>query len=211
MVTILFRTVIIYALLLCAMKIMGKRQIGELEISDLVTTLMLSELAVEPIADNNIPLLYAVIPILILISFEIITTFIATKSNLMKKFMIAKPSYLITKGRLQQQELAKSRMSINEFIGELRLKDVGDINNVNYAVLESNGQMSVFPKNPDSDAGIAHAIVIDGQICTESLQILGYDAEWLDNKLKNHNCTVKDTFLFTVDDCGNENFIRHER
>ena len=86
-----------------------------------------------------------------------------------------------------------------------------DINNVNYAVLESNGQMSVFPKNPDADAGIAHAIVIDGQICTESLQLLSHDKKWLNDKLAKRNCDVKNTFLFTVDDCGNENFIRRER
>ena len=211
MVTILFRTLIIYALLLCAMKIMGKRQIGELEISDLVTTLMLSELAVTPISDNNTPLLYAVVPILILISFEIITTFIATKSNMLKKFMIAKPSYIINRGQFQQKELEKARMSINEFIGELRLKDIGNIKNVNYAILESNGQMSVFPKNSEPNTDIAHSIVIDGQICPQSLNTLGYDETWLNQKLNEHNCQLSDVFLFTVDDAQNENFIRRER
>jgi len=211
MVTLLFRTLIIYALLLCAMKIMGKRQIGELEISDLVTTLMLSELAVTPISDNNTPLLYAVVPILILISFEIITTFISTKSNILKKLMIANPSYIIEKGRLRQNELTKARMSINEFIGELRLKDIGDIKNVNYAILESNGQMSVFPKTNELNTDIAHSIVIDGQICSKSLNILGFDEAWLNKKLNEYNCPLNDVFLFTVDDNQNENFIRRER
>jgi Predicted membrane protein len=211
MVTILFRTLIIYVLLLCAMKIMGKRQIGELEISDLVTTLMLSELAVTPISDNNTPLSHAVVPILILISFEIIATFISTKNNTLKKFMIAKPSYIINKGVLQQKELEKTRMSINEFIGELRLKDVGDIKNVNYAILESNGQMSVFLKNTDQTSTIAHSIVIDGQICEQSLISLGYNQKWLFKKLAEYNCPIKETFLFTIDDDKQENLIRRER
>lgn len=207
MVTIFFRTVIVYTLLLCAMKLMGKRQIGELEISDLVTTLMLSELAVSPISDNNIPLLHAIVPILILISFEIILTFITTKNNFLKKIMSTKPSYIIKKGILQQKELVKIRMSVDEFIGELRLKDTADIQDVDYAILESNGQMSVFPKNAN---GIAHSLVVDGDINLKNLQLLGHDEAWVMKKIQNHHCTLKDTFLFTVDDNGNENFIRRK-
>lgn len=208
MVTILFRTIIIYSLLLCAMKMMGKRQIGELEISDLVTTLMLSELAVAPIADNNIPLLYAIMPIFILISAEIILTFIITKSHILKKILSAKPSYIINKGQLQQHELEKIRMSVDEFIGELRLKDISDMKDVDYAILESNGKMSVFQKTGDIEKGIAHPLVIDGHVSPQNLQLIGRNESWLLKRIYNHKCTLAETFLFTIDDAGNENFIR---
>lgn len=210
MITIFFRTIIIYILLLLVIKLTGKRQIGELDISELVTALILSELAVSPISDNNIPLIHAVIPIIILLSLEIILTYTITKCNAFKNIISSKPSYLISKGILNQKELEKMRMSLDEFIGELRLKDINDINNVNYAILESNGKMAVFPKSEQPDNGIAHPIVIDGTIIKNNLQFIGQTEAWVLKKAANHKCDLSKVFLFTVDDNGNENFIRKE-
>lgn len=133
LVTIFARTVIIYILLLAVIRLMGKRQIGELEVSELVTTLLLSELASQPISDSNIPLLNAVVPILVLLTAEVILSYVLTKSKAAKKLLNGTPSILINKGVLDQKELNKSRISVEELMGELRLKDISDISAVNYA------------------------------------------------------------------------------
>ena len=99
-------------------------------------------------------------------------------------------------------------MSVDEFIGELRLKDVGDMKDVDYAIPESNGKMSVFQKTGDIEKGIAHPLVIDGHISPQNLQLVGRNESWLLKRIHNHKCTLADTFLFTIDDDGNENFIR---
>jgi uncharacterized membrane protein YcaP (DUF421 family) len=193
------------------MKFTGKRQIGELDVSDLVTTLMLSELAVAPIADNNIPLLFAVIPMILLLSFEIIITFITTKSNILKKILVAKPSYIIKNGKLEQKELEKVRINIDELIGELRLKNVCDIKNVDYAILESNGQLSVLPKSQNTTDGMAHAVIIDGCINKKALQIIKHDEHWLDKSIQKQGFSLKDVLLFTVSADGSENWIKKEQ
>ena len=142
MLTILIRTILIYLILLFVLRIMGKRQIGELDLTELVITLMLSELAVEPITDGNIPLLYALIPILTLISLEILISFAETKSVFIKNILPEKPNYLIERGVLNQKELEKQRITMDELLCELRLKDISDIGDVYYAILERNGKLS---------------------------------------------------------------------
>lgn len=219
MFVILFRTIIIYIILILVMRMTGKRQIGELQISEFVTALMLSELAVQPITNINIPLFYAIIPILTLISFEIIITFFVTKSKLFKKLFEGEPSFIIRRGVLDQSELIKQRISMDEFIGELRLKDIPDIVDVNYAILEQNGKLSVFPKShindvatPDSaadtsDSGIAFPVIIDGDINYRNLKLVGRSEIWLTERLAERKIKTDGVFLFTVDDNGNENLI----
>lgn len=201
------------------MRMTGKRQIGELQISEFVTALMLSELAVQPITNINIPLFYAIIPILTLISFEIIITFFVTKSKLFKKLFEGEPSFIIRRGVLDQSELIKQRISMDEFIGELRLKDIPDIVDVNYAILEQNGKLSVFPKShindvatsdstaDTSDSGIAFPVIIDGDINYRNLKLVGRSEIWLTERLAERKIKTDGVFLFTVDDNGNENLI----
>ena len=147
MVTVLIRTAIIYLLLLLALRLTGKRQVGELQISELITTFMISELATSPIQDLSIPLIYSIIPIVFLLCAEIILSFLATKSKKLKKLFFGDPSFIIKNGKLDQDELGKLRIGINEFLWELRIKDVSDIDDVEYAILEQNGKLSVFLKS----------------------------------------------------------------
>ena len=171
MATVLLRTIIIYFVFIIAIRLLGKRQVGELEISELIVTFMLSELATVPIQDPSIPISYAFIPLVILIAFEVISSFLVTKSKLFKKMIIGNPSYVINKGKLDQKELERLRMSLPELLGELRLKNVGDISNVDYAILEENGKLSVFEKGVASS--VAHALIIDGSINESNLKIAG--------------------------------------
>lgn len=213
MITILFRTIIIYIVLIGVMRLMGKRQIGELDLSELITTLLLSELAVTPIADNNIPFAHALVPVIVIISLEIFLSYIITKSNLMKKLFGGRPSYIIRGGQLDQKELAKLRLSIDELLGEARLKDIADISEINYAILECNGRLSVFPKttlppsDPNVDRGVAHPLVIDGYVSRENLTRVGHDEAWLMKRLGDRKLRPRDVFLFTIDDSGTENLI----
>ena len=178
MATVLIRTASIYLILIMAMRLTGKRQIGELQIAELVVTFMLSELAVYPITDKNASLAHAVLPIILLLSLEVIFSFIQTKSRTARKLFSGGPTVIISQGRLCIEELAKNRLDLEELLGELRLKDIFDISEVEYAILEENGKLSVFlkaPKRPATveelgvipiDAGISHPIIIDGKIIT---------------------------------------------
>ena len=204
LLVIILRTAIIYIILIIAMRITGKRQIAELQVSEFVTALMLSELAVQPISNINIPLLYAIQPILTLISLEVIITFMVTKSKTLKRLFDGEPSFLIKHGILDQNELMKQRLSVDEFISELRQKDISDIGNVDYAILEQNGKLSVFPK---SNKGISLPLIIDGDINHRNLNLIGQGEQWLIKRLAEHNVKLNHILLFAVDDAGNEHLI----
>lgn len=211
MATIFIRTLIIYFTLIFTMKLMGKRQVGELQLSELITTFMLSELAALPISDKNIPLFHALLPILLLISLEVIISFAITKINKLKNIMYGQPSYLIYNGTLDQKELLRLRISVDELLSELRLKDVADITEVQYAILEDNGKLSVIrkPSNNQKEC-YAHSIVIDGTIIPEEIQRIGKTKEWVYKWLKKHGADISEVFLMTVDDSSKIHLIIKE-
>ncbi len=222
MLTILIRTILIYIILTGVMRLMGKRQIGELQLSELIIALLLSEIATSPITDTQIPIANALIPIATLISLEIIITFIATKSAFCKKLFDGTPSLLIRRGELQQKELAKLRMSLEELMGELRQKGIADIADVEYAVIEQNGKLSVFTKAElqpvraadlkisCTESGISHPLVTDGHISDYNLNLIGHDKEWLLHQLLSHGLKPDRVFLYAIDDAGQETLIEKE-
>lgn len=206
MAAIFIRTIIIYLSLAVSLKVMGKRQIGELEVSELVSTLVVSEVAALPIADPDIPLLNAVIPTILIVCLEIIISTVKNKSETLKKCIEGEPIFLIHRGVLQQDALKKNRISVNELLCEIRMQGISDINDVYYAVLEQNGQVSAFEKN--SDKVFAHTVIIDKETDENTIRSLGYDEKWLENQLKKHRIKKKDVFLMTVDDEGNTSVIK---
>jgi len=222
MATCLIRTVIIYVLLILAIRTTGKRQIGELEISELVSTFLISEVAAMPIGNQEIPLSFAILPILTIISLEIIVSFLTTRSAFLKKIFLGSPIILIKRGRLQQQELSKARMSVEELLSELRQNGMTSIDEANYAILENNGKLTVTPKAKSrpvevgdldiniGENGIAHAVIIDGVIKKEALKGSGLDEKWLREEIKKSRYILKDIFLMTVDDSGKINIIKKE-
>ncbi len=204
MVSIVVRTVIIYILLLFTLKIMGKRQLGELDVEELVSTLLISEIASIPIDDPDIPLLNAIIPIMLILAVEVIMSTLKNKSERLKRAFEGKPVYIIYKGRLLQKALKENRISINELLSEMRVQGVGDIEEVNYAILEQNGSLSLLKKN---DAEIAHTVVIDGTVIEEAMKPLGYNNEWLKKRLEERRVLLDQVFLMTVNDLGEINII----
>ena len=206
MASIVIRTLLIYVFLSISIKIMGRRQIGELEVGELVATLLVSEVAALPIADPDIPLANAVLPIIFIVCLEIILSFTKNKSEKLKKYIEGEPIVIIYKGKLNQSALAQNRISVNELLCEIRMQGVGDINDVYYAILEQNGKLSVFERKEK----YAHTIVVDTEPNKRVLKKLGYDESWLKNELNNRKTDLKDVFLMTVNDSGETYIIRKE-
>ena len=207
-VSIFIRTIIIYVILSIMLKVMGKRQIGELEVNELVSTLLISEIGALPISEADIPLLLSVIPILFIASTEIIISVVKNKSNLLKKAVEGEPVYIIYKGSLRQSALSDNRISINEVLTEMRTQGIADIRDVRYAMLEQNGKLS-FLKESDSP-NIAKTLVIDSKPDLENMRETKLDQEWLNDRLAERNLALKDIFLMTVNENGDLHIIERE-
>ena len=204
MASIVVRTLIVYVLLSFSLRIMGKRQIGELDVGELVSTLLVSEIASIPIDDPDIPLMNAIIPILLILSIEIILSTIKNKSERLKSVIEGKPEYIIYKGRLLQKALKENRISINELLSELRAQGVGSIEDVYYAAIEQGGALSVISRE---DPNLAHSVIIDGEVIEGNLKALGYNNNWIKKRLVERNAAIKDVFLMTVTDNGRIHLI----
>ena len=208
MVSILIRTLIIYFLLTFTLRIMGKRQLGELDVGDLVSTLLMSELAAIPIDDPDIPLLNAVVPILFILSIEIIASTLKNKSEKLKHVLDGGNVFIIYKGRLSQKALRDTRISVNELMASARAQGIGDLSEIEYAILEQNGGLSVLEKNKSN---MAHAVVIDGTVIEQTVKRLGLNDKWLNYTLKKDGKRLEDIFLMTVDDSGEVRTVKKER
>lgn len=204
MAAILIRTVIIYLFITITLKIMGKRQIGELEASELVTTFIISEITAIPIDDPNIPLVNAFIPIIFIVCAEIIVSFIKNKSTLLKKTIDGTPAYIIYNGRLMQRTLRENRISVNELFAEARIAGFANISDVKYAILESNGKISIL------EDSLSHLIIADGDVDKKTLMALGYNLQWLEKELKRNDAAIEDTFLMSVNDSGETFIVKKE-
>lgn len=205
------RTVLLYLLLIFVVRLMGKRQVGQLEPSEFVVTMLVANLASIPMQDGGIPLFSGAVPILTVLALELILSGLAIKSLGFRKILCGKPVILIENGKILQKSLKKTRISLDELTGHLRQKDVLDPSQVQYAILETNGSLSVFPYpkyRPASamDAGIEAkkqylpvTIISDGSLIPENLPLAGKDAAWVQKVLLTHNATLKNTWLLTVD------------
>ena len=216
------RTIILYILLIAGMRFMGKRQIGQLQPSELVTTILLSELITVPIIDSDAPLVGAIIPFALVICFEITIPWCAARFPFVKRTVDGRPSLIIQNGQINQKELLNMRLSMDELLGLLRLRGVTDIRDVQYGMLELNGQLSIILRSGASPItaddmgifperkGIAHPLVVQGQISDFHLELLGHDRKWLHKKLSEHSCNSSQVLLFSLDDNGNFNLIKKE-
>ena len=202
---------------------MGKRQIGQLEVSELAVTLILSEIASMPIENQEIPISYAIIPIITILTFEVVMSVIQMKFPNLKSLVSTRPSALIVKGEINQKELERVRISADELIGKLRQKDIADIKEVNYAILEQSGQFTVIKKaeyKPPTmrdlairadDNGIMHILVDNGYINKYNLRRQNKSIEWLMSKLVEEGVELCEVFLFMIDDSGNTRCIKKDR
>lgn len=224
MPTTILRTILLYLLIVAAMKIMGKRQIGQMQLSELVTVTMLSELASYSILDPDIPLLYSVIPVFILIAIEVSISYCSVKSRFISKLFDGKPSFIIYKGEINQKELVSSRITLTEVISEIRKAGYSSVSEIYYMILEPGGKISVIPRysrqplTPSdtklnvTECGIDHALIIDGELIPSALPAVGKSKTWFDSVLRSEKVNdITDVFYFAVNDCGDITFIKKDR
>lgn len=222
MYAILFRTLILYVLITVVIRAMGKRQVGELEMSELVTTLLLSQLASLPIEDPEIPLPHVFLPILLIVSIEIVITFLKSRINFLKKIFESRPSILIDRGRIDQRELGRMRLTIEELMSEVRQQGYRDISEIYYAILEENGKFSLLPRTEcepltlkdagkgAKEKGYAVSLISDGVIDPEALKRMNKGEGWLREICKSEGVTPEEVFLLTLDEAGSISVIRKE-
>ena len=217
-----FRTLVLYSVLIWVIRMMGKRQIGQMEPSEFVVTMLVANLASIPMQDEGLPLFTGLVPILTVLGMELVLSFLSMKSQWFRKLLCGKPVILIENGNILQQNLRKTRVTLDELTGHLREKDILDLKSVQFAILETNGNLSVFPypKNRPasaSDAGIQVkkqflpvTIISDGKLLTGNLTVAGKDRRWVDRVLAQNDATVATTWLLTVDKNDHILFYRKE-
>ncbi len=211
MIASVIRTLIFYIILMASIRLMGKRQIGQMEPTEFVVSMMLANLATIPMEDKEIPLLEGVLPILTLVSLEVLMSFVILKSVVLRKYLCGKPVILIENGKIRLENLRRSRITLDELSGHLRQKDVLDIRQVQYAILETEGSLSVFPFPKERPASAKEAgiqvkkqwlpitIIEDGYVSKDNLKKAGKDDTWLRRVLQEKNTRPEDTLLLTVD------------
>lgn len=216
------RSVFLYLVLIAVIRMMGKRQIGQMEASEFVVTMLVANLASIPMQDSGIPLFSGVVPIVTVLGMELVLSTLSLRSIFLRKLLCGKPVILIENGNILQDNLRKTRVTLDELTGHLREKDVLDLSQVQYAILETNGNLSVFPyakERPASAkaAGIAVSeqhlpltIISDGKLLEDNLKKANKDLTWLHKQLKKRKATVADTWLLTVDAAENLLFYRKE-
>ena len=216
MTTAFFRTIILYFILMVGLRLMGKRQIGELEPSELVLTLIISDLAAVPMQDFGIPLVNGVFPIITLLCLSLLLSFFSLKSIRFRGLVCGHPTIIIRDGKILQENMARNRFTVDELFEQLRTQGYSDLASVKYAVLETSGQISILPytnaspitpqviSQPVQDNVTLPVLLInDGHIMSDNLTASGYDSTWLNSQLKSHRLTSpRQVFLMTVDEAG---------
>lgn len=220
MITIFLRTLIFYILIILSMHFTGKRQVGQLELSELVTAFMLSEVASIPITDLNIPIFHAVIPIIVISSLEIIFSYLSMKSDFFRRLTVGVPSPLVKHGKINIEAMRNSRITMNELLSAMRTNGIGSLTEVDYIYIEPSGNISVIAKSssralcPDDigvnvdDSTVEHAVIIDKRINHDCLKEIGKTEKWVNNLLKKHSTDINDVFYMGADDSGNVNIVK---
>lgn len=209
------RTIILYIIVLIVMRLMGKREIGQLQPFELAISIMIADLATIPMAEPGIPISNGIIPILGLLVMHLLISLLNLKSVKIRELICGKPSILIYRGRIDEQKMKKERFTINELEERLRGNNISNIGDVEYAILETSGQITVIQKPnkrntipedfgimPDYE-GISYDLVVDGKIMKDNLDKLGKDYNWLVKQVEKFNIMPEQALIATIDGKGN--------
>ncbi|ABZ84324.1 duf421 protein [Heliomicrobium modesticaldum Ice1] len=212
---IIARALIIYFSVLVIMRIMGKREIGKLSPVDLVVAIMIAELAAIPMEDPSIPLHHGLIPIGVLVLAEVGFSYLSMKSPVTRDWLNGSPTVIIENGRLLEGEMRRTRYNLNDLLAQLREKDVFNINDVEFAILETSGKLSVLPKSqrrpvtaedlqiPTSYEGLPTPLILDGKVDYRNLRSIHLDEKWLMTELQKHGfAAVEQVFFASLDSKG---------
>ena len=225
MLSITFRVLLVYILLLLAMRIMGKREIGQLSNLDFVVAIVVAELATLPLTDHSLSLLHSILPMLIITALQVMASVICLKSNCFRRFLYGRPNVLIAGGRLQMEEMRRARFNIDDLLSQLRQRDVFDVANVDYAVLEISGDLTVVLKpwccpatrgdlnisSTEQFSGMPLTLIDDGEVNWKGLAERNLSKEWLQEQLlKNNIANPQDVFFASLSNNGYLYFISRE-
>ena len=222
MVTLYLRAILLYLFLIAVIRLMGKRQIGQMEASEFVVTMLMADLATIPIQEPGAPLYAGIIPMLTVLAVELALSALSVRSILFRKLLCGKPVILVENGKILQDNLRKTRVTLDELSGHLREKDVLDIESVQYAILETDGNLSVFPYASFRPASAQEAqvktkpqslpitVICDGKLLEKNLSLSGRSKAWVDRVLKERKSSIRKTCLLTVDGNGRVYFCPKE-
>jgi uncharacterized membrane protein YcaP (DUF421 family) len=223
MLIVAIRTLILYALVIIALRLMGKREIGQLQPFELVVLLMISELAAIPSENVSVPLMAGIIPILVLLLVSIILSSIEMKSERARSILNGTPSILIERGKIIEQELIRNRFPLSDLVEELRMKSIPNIADVEFAVLETNGQLSILPKSlkrpvtpedlnlkPQYE-GLPLVLIMDGKLNTTNLAHSKKDLQWIENEIRIRKLQGIEQILFASLDTSGNLFIQERQ
>lgn len=212
---VMIRTIILYFIVVVTMRIMGKRQIGQLQPFELVIAIMISELASLPMQDTRIPLMHGIIPIITLLMLQVILSVTQLKSERARAIICGTPSILIKNGLIDIYQLKDQRFNINDLMEELRLQGYYNLEDIQYAILETSGQLSIIPKTglaqvtkidmkvPYSQDNLPITLILDGKLNRNNLTIANKDINWLNTQMKNSNMfSIEDVFIAIIDSQG---------
>ena len=213
MFIVFIRTTILYILVVLVMRLMGKRQIGELQPYEFVITIMISDLAALPMQDTRLPLLLGIVPMITLLFIKNLVSTIQLKSQFSRKIIDGEPCIIICKSKINYDALKYQQVTIDELMEELRLLGYFNIDDIQYAILENNGQLSVLPKNRNKDSELygdcsnlllPKILITDGEINKNSLTSIGKDKAWIEDVLKSHNInSIEEVLIAMYDTYGN--------
>lgn len=216
------RTLLLYIVIIVAVRLMGKRQISELQTSELVVTLLISDIAAIPMQDTGQPLISGFLPISVLVLCEIVASVLMMKSGKFRKMICGRPIVVINDGKVQQKEMKRLRMSTEDLFEELRQKNVFSLNDVAYAIIETNGKMSVIKKpNQETptagmlgimvpDNGIETVVISDGVISETSAKLCNKSIAWIEGILHGKNLKPEQIFIMTVNTAGDYTIIKKD-
>lgn len=220
MLTVLFRAALLYILIIFALRLMGKRQLGELQPTELVITILISNIASLPIEDPSIPMVMGIIPIFVLVAFELIVSNLSLKNRAFRKFISGNPIVIIQDGVLNQSALHELRFSIDDLMESLREQNIFNLSDVHYAIVETTGKVSVLQKfeaqttTPDmfglkgQDKNPPVLLISDGKLIKENLNESHVSKSWLETILKQEHIKISEVFLMTVDQQQDYHLIR---
>lgn len=222
MAVTLIRATVLYIIIIFLIRLMGKRQIGELQPSELVITILISEIASIPMENNSVPIINSVVALFALVAYEILTSAAGLKSNKLRSVIQGHPVIVIRDGKIDMKALKKLRMTVNDLVSALRQKDVFEISQVSYAIFETNGKISVLLK-PEfrnstasdlnlypADKGMPFAVVCDGEIIDDTVRDSSLDISHIKKIIISSKIPVKEILIMTVDAEGNAYIARKE-
>ena len=198
-----YRTVLFYFALILVIRLLGKRQVGQMEPSEFVVTMLIANLASVPLEDPDLPIHYGLVPMAIVFVCERLISLLCLKSIRLRRLLCGKPVILIENGHLQEQNLRRTRVNLDELSGHLRKEGVLAMEEVQFAILETNGSITVFPYPPKPEKQeLPYTVISDGRILRDNLRLLGRDEQWLLKKLRGRSLTVEGVLLMTLTQSG---------